>query len=86
MAAIDTRQISSIVIESHYKLEVFAHIDGPLWIKPLHTAVVIPILELGASTVTLTSRAGVKYDVVWQLGSIHCLGGMFLLTLPEMVG
>jgi hypothetical protein len=68
-------------IESHYKPEVFVMINGPIWIRPLHTAVVIPLLGFGTAKITVINRAGVKYDLVWQPGSIHYLGGDISLDI-----
>lgn len=72
---------SIVAIESHYKPEVFALINGPIWIRPFHTAVVIPLLEFGGLKVTVTSRASTVYDVEWQPGSIHYLGGDVSLNI-----
>jgi hypothetical protein len=50
-------------IKKHYKPEVFALIDRPIWIRPHHTAVMIPLLESGDSKLIVTSRPGATYDV-----------------------
>ena len=61
-------------IESHSKPEVCALINGPIWVKPGHTAVVIPLIEIGSPRITVKNRQGGTYDVVWHAGSVHYLG------------
>jgi len=68
LTVVDYRQI-----ENHYKPGVFALIDGPIWVKPEHTAVVIPLLEIGSPRITVRNRQGRTYDVAWHAGSIHYL-------------
>jgi len=68
-------------IKNYYKPEVFALINGPVWIRPLHIAVVIPLIESGSPKITVTSRQGKTYDVAWRPGSIHYLGGDVSLNI-----
>jgi hypothetical protein len=55
--------------------------SGSIWIRPKHAAVVIPLLESGGPKIAIKNRAGRSYDVVWQPGSIHYLGGDISLGL-----
>ena len=41
----------------------------------------IPLLGFGTAKITVINRAGVKYDLVWQPGSIHYLGGDISLDI-----
>jgi len=76
---VDYRQI-----ENHYKPEVFALIiNGPIWVKPGYTAVVIPLVEIGRPRVTVRTRQGRTYDVAWHAGSIHYLGEDISLDMDK---
>ncbi|KAH8797822.1 hypothetical protein F5884DRAFT_147453 [Xylogone sp. PMI_703] len=43
-------------IETYYKPEVFAWKRGPIWIRPSHFAVVIPLFEFGSPKIILTGK------------------------------
>lgn len=75
---LDDRQI-----ENHYKPEVFALLNGPIWIKPEHTAVVIPLSKIGSPRIIVKNRNGKTYNVAWQTGSIHYLGEDISLDMEE---
>ena len=49
-------------------------INGPIWVKPGHAAVVIPLLAIGSPRITVRNRDGRTYDVAWNAGSVHYLG------------
>lgn len=38
-----------------------------------HTAVVIPLLVIGNPKSIAKDKDGRRYDIVWEIGSIHCL-------------
>ena len=58
-------------------------INGPIWVKPGHTAVAIPLLEIGSPRVTVRNRQCRIYDVAWHAGSIHYLGEDISLDMDK---
>jgi hypothetical protein len=62
---------------------VFVLINGPIWVRPKHTAVVIPLLKMGSPKITVRNRKGKTYDVAWETGSIHYLGEDISLDMEK---
>ena len=59
-------------------------INGPIWVKPGHAAVVIPLLAIGSPKITVRNRKGRTYDVAWYEGSIHYLGEDMAVDMDQV--